>query len=140
MSQTFIPGYLSEIVLGPADEFDLTLTGNVLSLDLSKGINAKPVFGQQWRNSVGGQITGAISAGGHLSVENAAYWIAIIETVGVLSFRIYAGEEGGAIDAGEYSGSVIASSISITSDAEGEWEWTMDAETDGPVAFTPPTP
>ena len=139
--QTFVPGYLAEIILdvGGADT-DLTVVGNVLSMDFSKSVLPKPVFGQQWRNSASGQISGSVSAGGHVSVETLPALLPLLELEAPIDFTIYVGTAGGAIDAGEYEGSLIVGSLSISDDAEGEWEFTIDGETNGPVAFTPPVP
>ena len=138
MSQVFIPGYLASVELTlAAVPVDLTVIGNVLSLDLSKNALPKPVFGQQWRNTASGQLSGALSLGGHLSVEHAGTLLDLIVSEEPIPFVIYAGEEGGTIDAGSYEGNCVVSGISISDDAEGEWEWTLDADTDGPVTFTP---
>ena len=139
MTQTFIPGYLAEIqlTLPVATDVDLTVVGNVLSLDITKSVLPKPVFGQQWRNSAAGQLSGAISAGGHLSVEIAGDLFDLIETQIPVEFEIHAGDTTAGIDAGTYTGEVVTGSLSISSDAEGEWEWTLDGETNGPVVFTP---
>lgn len=140
MTQTFVPGYLAEIKLTlPASaEVDLTVIGNVLSLDISKSVLPKPVFGQQWRNSASGQLSGSISAGGHLSVELAEDLFSLIEANVPVAFEIHAGDATSGIDAGTYTGEVVTGSLSISSDAEGEWEWTLDGETNGPVVFTVP--
>lgn len=48
MVQTFVPGYQAEIIfdVGGSDA-DLTVVGNVLSMDFTKNVLPKPVFGQQ---------------------------------------------------------------------------------------------
>jgi len=133
---TFVQGYLAEIEIGTTTE--LPLTGRVLSLDLQRGSNPKPVFGQKWINNVGGQIGGTLSAGGHVSVEMLAELIPLLESDVSLDFKIYVGEEGGVIDGGAFTGKINASGIGLSDDAEGEWEWTFDGAIDGAVTFTPP--
>ena len=128
-------------VTGPvATDVDLTVVGNVLSLDITKSVLPKPVFGQQWRNSAAGQLSGSLSAGGHLSVEIAGDLMAIIEVETPIPFEIHAGDTTAGIDAGTYVGEIVPGSLSISSDAEGEWEWTLDGETNGPIVFTPAVP
>jgi len=135
----FIPGYMAEIkvTIPVATDIDLTVVGNVLGIDITKSVLPKPVFGQQWRNSAAGQLSGSISAGGHLSVLIADDLMTIIETETPIPFEIHAGDTASGIDAGTYTGNVVPGSLSITADAEGEWEWTLDGETDGPIIFTP---
>lgn len=135
---TFVQGYLASIEIGTTTE--LPLTGRVLSMDLQRGTNPKPVFGQKWINTVPGQIGGTLSAGGHVSVEMLPEILPLIESDVALDFRIYVGEEGGTIDGGAFAGKLNSSGISISDDAEGEWEWTFDGAVDGAVTFTPPTP
>ena len=141
MAQTFVPGYQAEIIfdVGGAD-VDLTVVGNVLSMDFTKATLPKSVFGQQWRNTASGQLSGAISAGGHVSVEVLPLLLPLILLEEPLAFTMYVGTLGGAIDAGEYAGDLVVGTLSINDDSEGEWEWSIDGETDGPVLFTPPIP
>lgn len=125
-----------QVTIPIASDVDLTVVGNVLSLDITKSVLPKPVFGQAWRNSAAGQNSGAISAGGHLSVEIAGDLQTIIEVNTPIPFSIHAGDTVSGIDAGTYTGEMVPGSLSISSDAEGEWEWTLDGETNGPVVFT----
>ena len=134
---TFVQGYLAEITIGTASE--LALTGRVLSMDLQRGSNPKPVFGQKWINNVPGQIGGTLSAGGHVSVEMLAELLPLIESDVSLDFEIYVGDTTGTIDGGSFTGKVNASGISVADDAEGEWTWTFDGAIDGEVKFTAPT-
>lgn len=139
--QTFVPGYMAEVILDVGgSDVDLTVVGNVLSLDFSKSVLPKPVFGQQWRNSASGQISGSFSVGGHVSIETLPALLPLVELQAPIEFTMYVGESGGVIDGGEYSGSCVVGSLSVSDDAEGEWEFTIDAETNGPVTFTPPIP
>ena len=134
---TWIPGYMAAIEI---DTNDLTVVGNVLSIDISKVVNPKPVFGQKWRNSASGQLSGTISAGGHQSVEIIPLFLPMMEKETPLAFTIYVGDEAGTIDAGEYAGNLILSSYQTGDDAEGEWDWTLEGELDGPITFTPFVP
>ena len=122
------------------DSEDLTVVGNVMSLDITKGALPKPVFGQQWRNTAGGQLTGAVTISGHMSVEITPLLLPLIESEAAVAISIYIGEEGGAIDAGSNDGLIVITGLSESTDAEGEWEFTLDGELDGPLAFTAPTP
>jgi hypothetical protein len=135
-SPTFVQGYLADITIGSADE--LKLTGRVLSMNLTRGSNPKPVFGQRWINKVPGQIDGTLSAGGHVSVEMLSELLPLIESDVALDFTIYVGEAGGAIDGGSFTGKVHSSGITLEADAEGEWEWSFDGAIDGAVSFTAP--
>ncbi len=141
MVQTFVPGYQAEIIfdVGGSDA-DLTVVGNVLSMDFTKNVLPKPVFGQQWRNSASGQISGSVSCSGHVSVEILPLLLPLVELETPIDFTIYVGTEGGGIDAGQYAGALVVGSLSVSDDAEGEWEFSIDGETDGPVLFTPPIP
>lgn len=139
--ETFVPGYMAEIILDVGgSNTDLTVVGNVLSMDLTKNVLPKPVFGQQWRNSASGQISGSISCGGHVSTEILPALLPLVELETPIAFTIYVGEAAGAIDGGQYAGTMVVGSLSISDDAEGEWEFTIDGETDGAVTFTPPVP
>lgn len=137
MSQTFIPGYMASISI---DSEDLTVVGNVLSIDLTKGGLPKSVFGQQWRNTASGQISGSISVSGHLSVEIAPLLMPLIEAETPIPIVVYMGDEGGAIDGGSNAGNIVVTGLSESADSEGEWEWTIEGELDGALVYTPPTP
>ncbi len=134
---TFIPGYLAEIEINLVD---FTIVGNVLSLDFAPTVLPKPVFGQQYANAIGGQITATLSASGHLSTEILPSLLPLIESNTSVDFTITIGEAGGTIDGGTFSGKLVASGLSITDDATGEWEWSFDGTTDGPITYTAPTP
>lgn len=136
---TFVPGYMAAIEIGPdGTETDLTVVGRVLSLDWSRVSLPKPVFGQQYVNTVPGQISGSLSAGGHISVEILPELLPLLEADAPLPFTIVVGETGGTIDAGTYTGFVSPTGLGHSDDAQGEWEWTFDGDTDGPVTYTAP--
>ena len=137
MTTTWIPGYMSSIEIGTDD---LTVVANVLGLDLAPAVLPKAVFGQKYRNSTGGQISGSLSVAGHMTVEVLPLFLPMVESDESLDFVMYAGEEGGTIDGGSFTGKIRISSLSIPSSADGEWDWSLDAEFDGPVTFTPPAP
>ncbi len=137
MTQTFVPGWQTAITINTED---LTVVGNVLGFTRTRASNAKPVFGTDFRHEIPGQAGGTLSASGHVSVEK----IASLETmfgseVGV-AYSIQAGTAAGATDAGAWTGILVITEYTLDSDAEGEWEWTINATLDGEPVYTPPTP
>jgi tail tube protein len=133
-SPTFIPGYLGTLTVNSEDvsaivaNATLTLTRNALS---------KPTLGQPWGYALSGQRSGTISYSGHLSAEQAAALNEIFMEDAPVDFSFQIGEGGGATDAGTYTGQCVITSLAHEVDAEGEWDWTLEATTSGPVVYTP---
>lgn len=136
-SPTFIPGYLGTLTLSAEDisaivaNATLTLTRNALS---------KPTLGQPWGFALSGQRSGTLSYNGHLTVEQTDALNSIFMEDLPVDFSFQIGEGGGATDAGTYTGKCVITSLSHEVDAEGEWDWTLEATTSGPVVYTAATP
>ena len=46
----------------------------------------------------------------------------------------------GPTDAGLYAGMCVLSDYTISANADGEWDWSIEAQTSGEVSYTAPTP
>jgi hypothetical protein len=137
MAQTFIPGWETYITINAED---LTVVGNVLSFTRTKSSNPKPVFGQPFRHELPGQAGGSISAQGHVSVEKVQGLEDIFNSGVPVSYEIQAGTAAGSTDAGKWVGNLVPTEYTLDTDAEGEWEWSLNATLDGAPVYTPPTP
>lgn len=137
MVQTFIPGWESEITINSED---LTVVGNVLSFTRTKASNPKPVFGQQFRNELPGQAGGSLSANGHMSIEKVEALEEMFNAATSVEYSIQAGTAGGDTDAGQWTGLLVVTELTIDTEAEGEWEWSISATLDGEPLYTPAVP
>jgi predicted secreted protein len=135
MSQTFIPGYMTDITIGTDD---LTLIGSVVSFSDDQGAVPKPTFGTRYRRTVQGQGSYTISVEGHLAAEEAATLWALRATEGTVAWTIGVGTVGEATDAGQVDGDAVITNMTWNADAEGNWAWSMTLEGDGAPAYTPP--
>lgn len=131
---TFIPGYLATVTLN-AD--NISAIGSVVRLQKSRNVMTKPTFGSEYGFSLGGQKIGAFSASGHISAELAADLEAIFESNSPIAFSMQVGEASGATDAGVHTGFCVVSSYTIEANADGEWDWSIDAQTSGTITYTP---
>src|SRR5690606_413355 len=131
---TFIPGYQATVTLNAED---ITAIGNVLSLNLTKSVMNKPVFGSPAGRSLNGQRGGTFSASGHIAAEKLAALVAMFEAEAPIDFTIQVGEASGATDGGTFTGTCNISSFTIEANADGEWDWSIQAATDGVVTHTP---
>lgn len=137
MSLTYIPGYLGTVTLNS----DILTTARVTSIELGKAAIPKPVFGAQYSSAISGVITGTFSAEGHVAtVVPLADLITALESTVPVPFIIQLGEAAGATDGGTMAGDCMLTSLNISGDAEGEWDWTVSAATSGDVTHTAPTP
>jgi predicted secreted protein len=134
---TFVPGYLGTVII---DAEDVSAIGNVLSLNLNKPTQNKPVFGSKWGRSIPGQRTGTFSASGHIAAEKVAALFALFDGDDPVDFSLQIGEAGQATDGGLIQGKCNINTFTIDASADGEWEWSIQAATDGAVQHTPPTP
>jgi hypothetical protein len=134
---TFIPGYLGTVLLN-AD--DISAIGSVVSLTKTRNLMTKPTFGSPYAHSLGGQKIGAFSAQGHVSAEQIADLDTAFNSDSPIAFSLQIGEAAGATDGGLYTGDCVLSSFEITANADGEWDWSIEATTSGDVVYTPPTP
>lgn len=137
MSQTFIPGWETTITINTED---LTVVGNVLSFTRTKASNPKPVFGQPFRHELPGQGGGTLSANGHVSVEKLPALETMLALTIPVAYTIQVGTLAGPTEAGDYAGNLVITEFTLDTDAEGEWEWTLNATLDGEPAYTAPTP
>ena len=135
MSQTFVPGYQTTVTLA-SDDF--TVYGNVLSMSLSKTTPRKPTFGSQASQVISGQQAWSMSASGHIAAEGpVSELIAAADAEAPIAYTIQIGEALGATDVGSFAGTCVISSLEMSADADGEWDWSMSAEISGPNPFTP---
>ena len=134
---TFLPGYLETVTI---DTEGVSASGNVLSLNLNKPTQNKPVFGNKWGRSIPGQRTGTFSASGHIAAEKVAALFALFDGDDPVDFSLQLGAAGQAPDGGLVQGKCNINSFTIDASADGEWEWSIQAATDGAVEHTPPTP
>lgn len=132
--QTFIPGFQATVTL---NSDDISAIGNVVSLNLTRNVMVKNVFGAGSANSLGGQRSGTFSASGHVSAEMIGNLVAMFEEDSSIDFSIQIGEASGATDGGTYTGKCNISSFTVEANADGEWDWSIQATTDGAVTHTP---
>lgn len=137
MAQTFIPGWELTFTI---DSKDFTVVANAFGINRSKASLPKPVFGTQDRNAISGQISGTMSAGGHVSVEKLPDLEAVFRSEIPVALTVQVGTLAGATEAGDYAGNIVVNTYDLATDPEGEWEWTFAADIDGILAYTPPTP
>lgn len=136
MSVTFIPGYLATITI---DVNDYTVYANVIGLSSTKNAPRKPVFGQVGSNVISGQQSWSGEMSGHLAVEGPlAELLATYAKADLVAYTIQIGAAAGSTDAGTLTGFCTLSSLDITDDAEGEWDWAAGFEIDGVPVHTPP--
>jgi predicted secreted protein len=108
-----------------------------MSLNLNRNVMSKPVFGSGYARSLGGQRSGTFSANGHVAAEKIAAITALFEADAAVTFSIQVGAAGTATDGGLYTGACQVSSYSVETNADGEWDWSIQATTDGAVIYTP---
>ena len=137
MTQTFVPGWQTTITINSED---LTVVGNVLGFTRTKASNPKPVFGQDFRHELPGQAGGSLSAQGHVSTEKIAGLETMFNSEVPVAYTLQAGTPAGATDAGSWAGNLVITEYTLDTDAEGEWEWTINATLDGAPTYTPATP
>lgn len=130
---SFIPGYLGTVTINSQD---ISATGSVVRLALSRTVMTKPVFGSAWGKSLGGQSLGAFSASGHVDTEKVAALNTMFST-GAVTFSLQVGQADAATDGGLYSGTCVISNFTIEANADGEWDWSIEAQTDGTVTYAP---
>lgn len=131
---TFIPGYLATVLLNAED---FSAIGSVVRLQKSRNVMTKPTFGNPFGFSLGGQRLATFTANGHLSAEQAAALEAAYNATLPIAFSLQVGEGGEVTDAGLHTGSCVISQLTIEANADGEWDWSLDAQTSGAVVFTP---
>jgi hypothetical protein len=134
---TFIPGYLGTVLLN-AD--DISAVASVVRLEKTRNLMTKPTFGSPYAHSLGGQKIGAFSGQGHVSVEQLADLDGAFNSDTPIDFSLQIGDAAGATDGGLYTGKCVLSSFTVEANADGEWDWSFDAQTSGEVIYAPSTP
>jgi hypothetical protein len=134
---TFIPGYLGTVLLN-AD--DISAIGSVVSLSKTRNLMTKPTFGSAYAHSLGGQKLGTFSAQGHVSAEQVSDLETAFNSDAPIDFSLQIGDAAGPTDGGLYTGECVLSSFEITANADGEWDWSIEAQTSGPITYAAPTP
>lgn len=137
MSQTFIPGRMTEIEIATND---LTLIGNVVSFSDDQTAVPKPTFGKRYRRTVVGLGAYAIDVAGHLAAEEMGTLWGIRSAEGVQAWSIQIGTLGEATDGGILAGNAAVTNLSFEADAEGNWAWSCTLEGDDAPTHTPATP
>jgi hypothetical protein len=136
-SPTFIPGYEATITLN-ADDF--STVGSVISFEQAKNVLAKPTFGSASAHSLGGQKSGTITASGHISAEKVGDLQTAFDQSAPIEFSIQIGDAAGPTDGGLYTGQCTISRLTVEANADGEWDWSLEAQTSGDVTYAPATP
>lgn len=134
---TFIPGFLATVTL---NNENVSAIGSVVRLQKRRNGMTKPTFGNPWGFTLGGQRIGAFSANGHVSAELAAALETMFEADAPIEFALQVGEGAGATDAGLHEGLCVITSYTIEANADGEWDWSIDAQTSGAITYTPASP
>lgn len=137
MSQTFIPGWQTDVTV---DLEDLTVIANAFSMTRTWGSQPKPVFGSSFRNEIKGQGGGTVSLAGHVSVEKLPAMEGIFDKETSVAYVFEVGTDGGATEAGTYTGFMVINEATIEAGAEDEYDWTIGATLDGKPVYAPPTP
>ena len=135
MSQTFIPGWETEITINTED---LTVIGNVIGFTRTRASNPKPIFGSDFRRENTGQGGGTLSANGHCSTEKITALEALYDSNVSVPYTLQMGTAGGDTDGGAWAGELVITELTYDVDAEGEWDWSINATLDGKPAYTPP--
>lgn len=130
---TFIPGYLGTVTI---NSDNVSAIGSVVRLSQTRNVMTKPTFGNAFGSSLGGQKLGGFSASGHISAEQIEDLQAAFDAASV-AFSLQVGEGGQATDAGVYTGNCVISDFTIEANADGEWDWSLDAQTSGTITYTP---
>jgi predicted secreted protein len=136
-SPTFIPGYKATVILN-AD--NISAIGSVVSLSKTRNLLPKPTFGNEYQHSLGGQKLGTFSANGHVSAEQVADLDAAFSSDAPIPFSLQIGDAAGPTDAGLYEGDCVLSDFTLEANADGEWDWSIEATTSGAITYTPAAP
>ena len=135
MAETFIPGYLTDIVIGTED---LTLIGQVVAYSDDQNAVPKPTFGLKYRRTIAGQGTYSIDVSGHLAAEEVGTLFALRADPDAQDWSVQIGELSGSTDGGILAGAAIITNLTMEADAEANWAWSMTLEGDGQPSYTPP--
>lgn len=131
---TLIPGYSGVVMLNSED---FTAIANVTGLNRSRNGMTKNLMGGPWTQTLAGKRSVAFSASGSLSAEHAAALNALFEEEEPIQFSLQVGQAGGATDGGLHSGLCVVTSLNLTSSADGEFDFAIEAASTGEVVYTP---
>jgi len=136
MAITFIPGHLTAITI---DGDDYTVTSGTLGFSGAKNTPRKAVFGAGTSRVISGQRSWSGSLSGHIAAEEPlANLLATFASDVPVPFSAQVGELSGTTDGGILAGDAVVASLEITSDVEGEWDYSLTLEVDGDLSHTPP--
>ena len=127
----FIPGYQATVTL---NSIDITAIGNVVRLSKTKAVMTKAVFGNDYANALGGQKLANFSASGHIDFAQIGALETMFEAASI-AFALQIGTANTPTDAGLYTGNCIVSGFTLEASADGEWDWSLDAQTTGDVTY-----
>lgn len=134
---TFIPGWQTTVTLNAED---VSAVGSVVRLQKQRQVMTKPTFGSPAGFSLGGQRIAQFSANGHISAEKAAALEAMFAADEPIAFSLQVGIGSSDTDAGLHTGLCVISNYTIEANADGEWDWSIEAQTSGEVTYTPASP
>lgn len=131
---TFVPGYLGTVTI---DSDDIGAIAHVTSFNRSRTGLPKRTFGNRYAGGIGGQREFTFSASGSITAEQAAAIDAIFESDDAVPFSLQIGAAAGPTDAGVYTGTCIITALGIEGAADGQWEFSIDAQGTGTPVYTP---
>ena len=130
-----IAGYLGTVTLNTQD---ISSIGLVTAVNYGRNLMSRPTFGAGWTKTKGGVRSVNFTANGILDSAGAAKLQAAYAAEAPVAFSLQVGEAGQATDGGLHSGNCVIGQLTITGNADGEFEWNLSATSDGTVTFTPP--
>ena len=130
----FLPGWKTAVTI---DSEDLTIIGQTLGFSMDQTALPKPTFGQKSRNTIAGQQVATISIAGHVDETAAGILFGILDADQPVTYTIQIGELLTS-DGGSIAGNGVLSNFTLDADADGQWAWSAELETDGDSTYTPP--
>lgn len=143
MTNSWVPGYLGTVKLGALGVDDISPVSNVMSINRTKASLTKPHFGSGEMDRVSGMKDATLDCAGHVvGAGGTPDVVPLLNThfeAATVEFEWQLGTPTSDLDAGIYSGTAVMSNLSITTDAEDEYEWTFSLEVAGALSYTPGT-
>lgn len=133
---TFVPGRLGTVTI---NALDVQVDGNVVSWQNSRTALQKAGFGVESPYQIGGLRVANFSASGHVTAEKYASLIAAYEEDDPVECTLQIGTASALTDAGEHEGNFLITDLTVSANADGEFDWSLSAISSGPVTFTPGT-
>ena len=134
MSETFIPGYQTEITI---QLVDYTLIANVTSFSDDQTAVPKPTFGKRYRRTIAGQGLYTLEVSGHIAAEQTAALWALRASAASVPWTQQLGIMGDPTDGGAIGGNAVVTNLTWEVDAEQNWAWSASLEGDDEPTFTP---